>query len=275
MFYLIRDVTKKFYCKKIEENKDDMKGTWKILKQSVNKGNNATTCIDSIVHENQTITDTKLMPEIFNDHFVDIGEKLANKIDETRIDPLENLPETEKRFTLKIVNPNKVYRAISELKNGKSTGIDNFLNQAFKVSKDVVTNSLTDILNTCIKHKIFPRDFKVGRVTPIFKAGEKEELNNYRPITVLPTIARIFEKLIYEQLYSYLVNSGLLGNQQWGFRSLHSTVLALNISTDSWLMSINKGRLNSVVLLDIKKAFDTVNHDILIKELNRYRISNN
>ena len=68
-------------------------------------------------------------------------------------------------------------------------------------------------------------------MTPIFKAGEKEELNNYRPVKVLPIIARIFEKLIYEQLYSYLVDNDILGKQQWGFRTLHSTVLVLNKST--------------------------------------------
>ena len=105
MVNTIRDLRKKYYCKKIEENKDDMKGTWKMLKQAMNKGNNATTCIDSIVHENQTITDKKLMSRIFNDHFVHIfndhiGETLANKIVETNIDPLENVPKTEKRFTL-------------------------------------------------------------------------------------------------------------------------------------------------------------------------------
>ena len=79
-----------------------------------------------------------------------------------------------------------IYRALSKLKNGKSTGIDNIPNQALKVIKDVVTNSLTDIFNACIKHKVFPHDLKVGRVTPIFKEGEKEDLNNYLPITVLP-----------------------------------------------------------------------------------------
>ena len=94
----------------------------------------------------------KLMPEIFNDHFVNIGEKLANKIDETNINPLENVPETEKWFTLKTVNTNKLCRALSKFRKGKSTGIDNIPNQALKVSKYVVTNSLTDIFNACIKH---------------------------------------------------------------------------------------------------------------------------
>ena len=84
-------------------------------------------------------------------------------------------------------------------------------------------------------------------MTLIFKAAEKVDLNNYRPITVLPTFARIFEKLIYEQLYNYLVDNGILGNQQQGFRSLHSAVIALNKSTDSWLLTIDKDKLTSVV----------------------------
>ena len=103
-----------------------------------------------------------------------------------------------------------------------------------------------------------------------FQSGRERGIH-----TVLPTVAKIFKKLIYEQMYSYLVDNGLLSNQQLGFRSLHSTDLALNKSTKSWLMSIDKGKLNSVVVLDIKKAFDTVNRVILINKLNMYGISNN
>ena len=85
----------------------------------MNKGNNATTCIDSTVYENQTITDKKLMPEIFNDHFVNIGEKLANKIGETNADLLENVTKTEKRFTYNNRKPQKVWKSVKNIGNNK------------------------------------------------------------------------------------------------------------------------------------------------------------
>ena len=97
-------------------------------------------------------------------------------------------------------------------------------------------------------------------------------MNNYRPITVLPTIARVFEKLIYQQLYQFLDKHKILGKQQYGFRSLHSTALALSEATNHWLMNIDNGNMNSVVFLDIIKAFDTIDYQILIKKLSQYGI---
>ena len=107
--------------------------------------------------------------------------------------------------------PIQVHKIISKLKNGKATGIHQMRNKLLKVSKELISSSLARIFNQCIQTNILPDDFKVGRVTPIFKSGDKEDLNNYRPISVLPTVARIFEKLLYEQLYKYFTDNEILG----------------------------------------------------------------
>ena len=131
----------------------------------------------------------------------------------------------------------------------------------------VIGPFLTDIFNFSITSNIFPDDVKVGKVSPVLKSGDKDDLNNYRPITVLPTIARVFERLLYDKMYTYLAENKILGNQQFGFRSIHSTALALGNSVNKWLMNVDNGKLNSVVFLDIKKAFDTVDHKVLLQKL--------
>ena len=104
-------------------------------------------------------------------------------------------------------------------------------------------------------------------------SGDKEDIDNYRPISVIPTLARIFERLIYNQIYDYLTVNNLLNPKQYGFRSLHSTALALSESTNHWLLDMGNGKMKKVIFLHIKKAFDMVNHDILLQKMKVYGIS--
>ena len=147
---------------------------------------------------------------------------------------------------------------------GKATRLDKIPNRLLKIAANVVAPSLTSIFNKSLVTGIFPSDWKLAKVSPIFKNGSKSksDLNNYRPISVIPTVAKIFEKIIYDRLYQYLNENGLLNSGQSGLRSLHSTLTALLGTNDSWCVNIDRGLLNGVIFLDLKKAFDTIDHGI-------------
>ena len=119
------------------------------------------------------------------------------------------------------------------------------------------------MISKSLHYGIIPDDWKCGRVTPLFKQGEASDLNNYRPISVISVIAKVFERIVCDQLYNFLSNEDIISTHQSGFRSSHSTLTALLEATDNWVFKIDRGNVNAVVFLDLKKAFDTVNHDIL------------
>ena len=104
----------------------------------------------------------------------------------------------------------------------------------------------------------------------MFKKGVKSDLNNYRPISVIPVVWKVFEKIVYDQLYQYLNDNKLLSSCQLGFRSLHSTLTALLEATNSWSVNIDNGFLNGVVFIDLKKAFDTIDHEIILSKLSYF-----
>ena len=123
--------------------------------------------------------------------------------------------------------------------------------------------SLCDLFNKSLLSGIFPDDWKCARVAPLFKQGEASDLNNYRPISVISVIAKVFERIVYDQSYNFLSNEDIISTHQSGFRCLHLTVTALLETTDNWAFKIDRGNVNAVVVFDLKKAFDTVDHDTL------------
>ena len=154
--------------RKIEESKGDMKSTWKISKHAMNRGNKASAVIDTVFVEGQELTDKKQIPEAFNNHFVNIGDKLAGTVEQTDTCPIDNIAETNKGSVSSTLNQPKFSGYCQSLKMAKAVGIHNIPNESLKLSKDIISNSLADIFNASIINNIFPVDFKIGRVTPLF-----------------------------------------------------------------------------------------------------------
>ena len=256
-------------------NKNNPKKTWSIINELTSK-NQKTSYIDEIKFDGNSVHDSCNIANTFNEYFSNIGPNLANEINTSEGNRCYlmylNRQNENITFNLEEVNSRTVFFHLSNLSKSKATGLDGISARLLRECPDLISESLTLIFNRSINTGIFPDEWKYAEVIPIHKHGKRNCTDNYRPISIIPVVAKVFERIIYNQLSLFFSENRLLNNCQSGFRGLHSTVTALLEATNEWAYNIDSGKVNAVMFLDLKKAFDTVDHEILLGKLKLYGV---
>ena len=255
-----------------------MKKTWKTIDETLNRRKNKSKFPSEFIVNNRSIADQKEIADQFNIFFSSIGSTLSDSIEiaDSTLDFTDYLNNpTEHHFNFNTITESETLSIINKLKNKNSSGKDEISNKLLKSIKDEIAKPLTIIINQSLKTGVFPDALKIAKVKPLYKKGDNFCLNNYRPISLLPTISKIFERVMFTQLYSYLNANNLLSEQQYGFRSQHSTELACVKLVDyitTEMDNIKKIKTPTAIFLDLSKAFDTLNFNILLNKLQYYGI---
>ena len=277
---MIRTAKSKMYKTKIEKGKDDPRTIWKIFKEYGASRKTATNEIINGLKENdQLISDDKEMANVFNQYFVNVAAQLKGPIEKSDFKHITEFVNSKvpnnTSFSIPAINSSFVQNFLKSLDVSKATGLDCIGPKILKIAPDILCPSISYLVNKSLTSGIFPQPWKEAKISPIFKTGSKDDVNNYRPISILPTLSKIIEKWIQKHLMSFLNSHNLLHEKQSGFREGHSTESALILMIDSWLKAINDGKFVGCLMVDFRKAFDLVDHSLILQKLKLYKCDEN
>ena len=176
-------------------------------------------------------------------------------------------------FSFTLVTHEDVNKTSLSLRTKTSTGIYGISVKLLKSLAPVLTNPVTLIINQSLTMGIFPSKLKIAKVLPLLKKNDPHIMDNYRPISLLTSISKLFEKVVFNQLFEYFHKNNLFYDSQYGFRKLYSTELAAMELTNKILVDIDEKNVSLTVFMDLRKAFDTLDHDILLNKLQYYGIT--
>lgn len=166
----------------------------------------------------------------------------------------------------------EVDKIIAKLPNKASSGYDKINNKLLKLLKDEISKPLSDVLNKSLVQGIFPSNMKLSEVVPLHKGNKRNTPENYWPISLLVTISKVLEKLVYKRVYGFLQSNGSLYISQYGFRSNHSTDNTVTELLGEILKNLENKKYTLAIFLDLSKAFDTLEHNVIFKKLSKYGI---
>lgn len=262
----IRDKKRKYYENKLSDCRD-VKRTWKeinaILRPNAKNYNEKTL---SVTVDGETLRDPATVANVFNVHYTSVARNLANRIPATNVDATTFVSPKPFSFFVFPTNASEIHGIITSFRS-KGSHIYAIPSFVYKRISQHISSVLAIIINKSFSCGVFPDVLKLARVIPIFKSGEKNVIANYRPISTVDFISKVFERAMFNRISKFLDTFNIINSEQFGFRRGLSTTDAILNFTDSAYDAFNDGDYLVSVLLDFSKAFDTVDHDILLKKL--------
>lgn len=275
---LVKKAKSQYHQKELNESASNPEKFWKKIK-SIFPVKNKESCSKSFLVNDNLTSDPDTIANGFCSFFTNIANKIKSKAimlkDFVWSKPNKRLPKTYNTFHIKPVTTSEVNILLRKLHKNKSCGIDELPPRFLKDIAPVIAEPLTHIINVSFKTGIIPTDWKTSKITPVFKSGSKQSMDNYRPISILPICSKIFEKCFCRQLTDYLENLNLLSNFQFGFRKKRNTELAATLFMDSIRRNMDRGELTGSIFIDLSKAFDSLSHAQIIECLPSYGIVGN
>lgn len=258
-----------YYIQRFRDYKNDMKKTWSLVNTLTGRINRKKSSIKSLDNNGVQITNPKSIADLFLHHFASVSSPSSKQIN---FDNFSHIPQSNNSFFLVPTDYGEILETLGRIKSKNSRGCDDLSTKLLKNIRIGIAHPLQIIINKSFSEGVFPTPLKCAKVIPIHKGNAKNVASNYRPIALLPAISKIFEKIIAKRVVKFLESNNLLSNHQYGFRKSHSTIDAVTEFTLSVIDNLINDRITLATYVDFSKAFDKINHIILLYKMSLYGI---